>query len=207
MPYSAGYAIADVNALKALLAADLVNGYARLVISKGDWYGWDSGSTAIGDDDSVVEVASLPATGRFIRSIASQTTAPPSLARNTVAIVTSTLANAQIENIDVALGKSFDLYRITTNFPAWIRVYYTSADRTLDSGRSDTVNVQDYNSTIKIIHEVFTSVSLPSVYLNPVRRGASYEPAPSSNIAVAIKNISGSTRQINLSFTKLTLEN
>lgn len=68
MPYSAGYAIADIAALKALLAADLVNGYARWVISKNNWYGWNANSTAIGNDDSIIPITEVPEMGRFIKA-------------------------------------------------------------------------------------------------------------------------------------------
>lgn len=140
-------------------------------------------------------------------TISSNTSGGTALARNTVSVTTGILTSGQIANIDPDLGKSFDLYMITTDFPAWVRLYHTNADRSLDASRPDTTEVEDFNPAIKIIHEVFTSVANPTVFISPVRRGVSYETVPSSNIAVAVKNMSGSTRAITVSFTKLTLEN
>ncbi len=142
-----------------------------------------------------------------VLTISSNATSGTALARNTVTVTTGVLISGQIENLNPNLGKSFDLYQITTDNPAWVRVYYTSADRSLDSGRADTTEVEDFNPNVKIIHEVFTTLGKLSVSLDPIRRGASYESIPSPNIAVAIKNMSGITTPITVSFTKLTLEN
>lgn len=68
MVYQAGYAISDIASLKALTTADLVDGYARWVISKNTWYGWNSVSNALPNDDTVVAIASDPIVGRFIKS-------------------------------------------------------------------------------------------------------------------------------------------
>lgn len=71
MPYSAGYAIADIAALKALPLAELVNGYTRLVLSNPmtipTWYTWNSTSTATDDGNYVVSLTGNP-TGRFIKT-------------------------------------------------------------------------------------------------------------------------------------------
>ena len=66
MPYSAGYAIADIASLKALSASDLVDGYARWVVSKNTWYGWNANSTLIANDETIISINSAPNSGRFI---------------------------------------------------------------------------------------------------------------------------------------------
>lgn len=67
MPYQAGYAVSDINSLKALTIANLIPGYARWVTSKNSWYGWDGASTATSNDDTVVAINEAPANGRFIK--------------------------------------------------------------------------------------------------------------------------------------------
>lgn len=76
MPYSAGYAIADIASLKALSATGLVDGYARWVVAKSSWYGWNSSSTATADDDVIVQITENPTAGRFIRALPSLALAP-----------------------------------------------------------------------------------------------------------------------------------
>ena len=199
MPYSAGYAIADIASLKALSSADLVNGYARYVISRNTWYGWNAGSTLAANDDSVVATTDAPSSGRFIRGENLN-------ARKTITVTTPVIASGGIANIDPNLGKSFLLYFIESDKPTWVRVYHSANDRSLDSSRPDTTEVEDFNPSIKIVHEAFTTVAKPLVYFSPIRPGSSYESPPISNAPVAIKNMSGATNTISITFNVLTLE-
>ncbi|MBD2437372.1 hypothetical protein [Nostoc sp. FACHB-110] len=49
------YAIADIDALKALTSSQRTDGYARLVKSNPAWYVFIAASTAVADDDLVLE--------------------------------------------------------------------------------------------------------------------------------------------------------
>lgn len=68
---SAGYAIADIAALKAIGESARVHGYARLVESDGNgfpaWYMFNTTSTATPDNNLVVIPNDNPTVGRFLK--------------------------------------------------------------------------------------------------------------------------------------------
>ena len=59
MTVKIGYSISDVSAIKALPTALLLDGYARLCRSVNAWFSYNSTSTAVADDISIL----LPASG------------------------------------------------------------------------------------------------------------------------------------------------
>lgn len=68
---SAGYAIPDIAALKAIGANDRVDGYARLVKKDKDgfpaWYMFDASSTIAADDIIAILPNDNPTAGRYLR--------------------------------------------------------------------------------------------------------------------------------------------
>ena len=65
MTVKIGYSISDVSAIKALPTALLLNGYARLCRSVNAWFSYNSTSTAVADDISILLPAS--GTGRWFK--------------------------------------------------------------------------------------------------------------------------------------------
>ncbi|MDJ0677599.1 MAG: hypothetical protein QNJ36_19820 [Calothrix sp. MO_167.B42] len=72
MPPKTGYAIADINAIKAIPPEDRADGYSRLAKSYPStdpaWYTFIEASTANGDDDLVLLPNDNPTTGRWHKS-------------------------------------------------------------------------------------------------------------------------------------------
>lgn len=69
MPVTAGYSIADINALKAISTVDLVDGYTRKVISEKAWYMYLTTGTDTSDNLNIVTPNSN--VGRWYRNKAS----------------------------------------------------------------------------------------------------------------------------------------
>jgi hypothetical protein len=65
MTVKIGYSISDVSAIKALPTALLLDGYARLCRSVNAWFSYNSTSTAVADDISILLPAS--GTGRWFK--------------------------------------------------------------------------------------------------------------------------------------------
>lgn len=66
MAPSTGYAIADITALKAIVAADRADRYLLYVASVDSWYRFNSSSSAVGDDNLIVVPSS--GSGRWIKT-------------------------------------------------------------------------------------------------------------------------------------------
>lgn len=208
MPYSVGYAIADIASLKALSFDDLVSGYARWVISKSSWYGWDANSTASPDNDTVVVLDDNPqASGRFVRNIAvpNITGGVSALLRQSVTHTTSQLASQATEFVNLPLGKAFHVLRIATNNPAWVRIYAKLAYQSADSVRAENVEAPSGSG---IIAEAKTALSkLVCDFTDPMATGGNLENTPTSNIAVSITNRTANPAIITTTFTIIKIEN
>lgn len=136
--------------------------------------------------------------------ISANTGASANLARSSKNYATVIIEDNFTENGLIVLGKSFALVRIQTSSSAWIRVYSTVAYRTLDATRTKN---QDVTKGIGIMAEVITDSSNLIIDMNPAPLCASMEDTPSSAIAIAVTNLSGQRTSINVTFTKITLEN
>jgi hypothetical protein len=115
---------------------------------------------------------------------------------------TASLANNATGNITITGYKTYMMYRVNTNAAAWVRFYITDAARTADSSRSQGT---DPSAGAGVIAEVITSGS-ETVILSPGVLGYNDDATPSTNIYVAVTNLSGSTRTITVTTTLLQLE-
>lgn len=88
------------------------------------------------------------------------------LPRQTAAYTTGVLAAGATESVGtLALKKTSDLLVIATNYPAWVRVYGTAAQRTADASRSITV---DPAPGAGVFADVATTSAVPSIHMSPV---------------------------------------
>lgn len=200
MLYSTGYSVVGVNDLKALTSSNLSDRYLLFVGSKNAWYRWDANSILPGDEESVIELSPAVATGRWLKTGASSSF--PSLTQ--VSVTTSVLAPGALQNIDVNLGKQFDIISISTSVAAWVRVYGNAAYRTSDASRAST---EDATENHGIYAEIKTTPSALTNDFIPVVGGTSLEGVRQSLIPVAIANLTSTSQAITVTFVKVTKEN
>ena len=124
--------------------------------------------------------------------------------RSTASVTTTSIANNASTNVSITAGfKTYALLKITTDHPAWVRVYTDGASRTADSSRSQGT---DPTAGSGVIAEAITSASPQTVLVSPGTIGFSNETSPSTNIELAVTNLSGATRTITVTLTIVQLE-
>jgi len=127
----------------------------------------------------------------------------PLQTRGNVFNTTGVLGNNGTTNLTIAGGfRTYVLYKIQTSVAAWVRVYTDTAARTADSSRSQSV---DPTPGSGVIAEVITTGS-QVVLLSPGVIGFSNEGSPSTNIELAVTNLSGGSSAVTVTLTLLRLE-
>jgi hypothetical protein len=116
---------------------------------------------------------------------------------------TASLANNATGNISIIGFQSYGLYKVQCSHAAWIRIYTTDAARMADVNRSQGT---DPTPDAGVIAEVITNVADQTVNIAPAVLGYLDNNRVDNNIPVAVTNLSGTTRQISVSFTVSQLE-
>ena len=122
--------------------------------------------------------------------------------RQTVSHTTASIAPNAVENASVTINKTSDLLKITTDYPAWVRVYGTSAQRTADASRLIT---DDPAPGAGVFADVSTTAS-PTVLLSPIPVFANGDGTPANTAYLSVKNLDGSSRAITTTITFLPQE-
>lgn len=117
--------------------------------------------------------------------------------RTTASGTTSSIADAATENITISGFKGYFLYKIQTSAAAWVRLYSDSASRTADSGRSSST---DPSPGSGVIAEVITSGS-ETILISPGTIGFNNESPVTTDIPVAVTNLSGGTTTVTVTLT------
>ena len=123
--------------------------------------------------------------------------------RGNVTGTTGSLAQNAIGNITITGHKSYLLMNVALSAAGWIRLYTDSASRTNDASRSVG---EDPAPGSGVIAEVVTTASSLTQKISPFVPGGNMDGTPSTNIYVAIKNLSTSTQTITATLTILKLE-
>ena len=128
---------------------------------------------------------------------------PESKERGNVTGTTGSLAQSAIGNITITGHKSYLLMNVALSAAGWIRLYTDSASRTNDASRSVG---EDPAPGSGVIAEVVTTASSLTQKISPFVPGGNMDATPSTNIYVAIQNLSSSTQTITATLTILKLE-
>jgi len=126
-----------------------------------------------------------------------------SSSRGNVTGTTASLAQNAIGNITITGHKSYVLMNVALSAAGWIRLYTDSASRTNDASRSVG---EDPLPGSGVIAEVVTTASSLTQKISPFVPGGNMDSTPSTNIYVAIQNLSSSTQTITATLTILKLE-
>ena len=123
--------------------------------------------------------------------------------RGNVTGTTGSLAQNEIGNITITGHKSYLLLNVALSAAGWIRLYTDSTSRTNDASRSVG---EDPLPGSGVIAEVVTTASSLTQKISPFVPGGNMDGTPSTNIYVAIQNLSSSTQTITATLTILKLE-
>jgi len=122
--------------------------------------------------------------------------------RGTAAGTTASLANNATGNLTIVGFKGYILYKIQTSVGAWVRIYTDSASRTADASRLQT---SDPSPGSGIISEVITS-GAQTIVISPGTIGFNNESSPTTNIELAVTNLSGSSSTVTVTLTIVKIE-
>jgi hypothetical protein len=157
-----------------------------------------------------VDTASTPPTNdqALVWNASSSTWKPASLvglsSRITVQATTGiSIASNAAANCQVAGAKSYLLSKVTTNFPAWVRIYSDAASRTADASRTEG---NDPLPGSGVIAEVITSVGALTQLITPGVLGFNNDTVTTSTIYLAVTNKDSVSRIVNVNLTVLQLE-
>ena len=128
---------------------------------------------------------------------------PVAKVRGVVSGTTGSLAPNAIGNITITGHKSYLLMNVGLSTAGWFRLYTDSTSRTNDASRSLGL---DPTPGSGVIAEVVTTGLSTSIKVSPFVPGGNMDGTPSTNIYVAIKNLSTSTQTITATLTILKLE-
>ena len=126
-----------------------------------------------------------------------------STSRGVVSGTTGSLAQNAIGNITITGHKSYLLMNVGLSTAGWFRLYTDSASRTADATRSVG---EDPASGSGVIAEVVTTGLSTSIKVSPFVPGGNMDSTPSTNMYVAIKNLSSTSQAITANLTILKLE-
>ena len=124
-------------------------------------------------------------------------------ARSTASAATSSIGNNTTANISITGFKGYNLYKITSSHPAWIRLYTNDAARTADSARTQGT---DPTPDVGVVTEVITNTTSQTVILSPAVLGFNDENPVTTAIATAVTNLSGGANVITVTLSLVKTE-
>jgi hypothetical protein len=158
-----------------------------------------------------VDTASAPPTNNqaLVWNASSSTWRPATViglsSRTAVQATTGiSIASAATSNCQTIGAKSYLLSKVTTNYPAWIRIYSDGASRAADSSRTEG---NDPLPGSGVIAEVITSVGALTQLITPGVLGFNNDTITTSTIYLTVTNKDSVSRIINVDLTILQLEN
>ena len=124
--------------------------------------------------------------------------------RNTITTSTvGSIAPNSAQSIQLTGYKTYVLSNVTTNYPAWVRIYSNSSSRTADAARSIDV---DPLPGAGVIAEVITSPGLLSQRITPGVIGFNDDETVNSTVYISVVNKDTFARLVSVSVTLLQME-
>ncbi len=123
--------------------------------------------------------------------------------RSSVTASSLSLASGASANLNATGFKSYLLSKITTNFPAWVRIYSDSTSRTNDSSRAEG---NDPLPGSGVIAEVITTAGNLTQLITPGVMGFNNDDPVGEDVYIRVTNKDTVTRVIELNMTMLRLE-
>lgn len=158
-----------------------------------------SGSDAVNDDILVTAGTNIS----FTNVTAAGFTVNSSVSRNTASATTGSIGVGNTVNISIAAAKTYVLYSIETDYPAWVTLYTDSASRTADASRLETTDPLPGSG---VVAEVITTSGNLTQLITPGTIGFNNDGTPSSTVYAKVVNKHTSTVGIAVTIKYLKLE-
>ena len=126
-------------------------------------------------------------------------TAPTGLQTRGTALVTQSIANGAIANLNITTPKTYALMKIETSHAAWVTLYTSTSARTADASRSETT---DPTPGSGVLAEVITAGNVTQ----EITPGAFCWNSAGTTSYLKIVNKSGSTANVSVTLTFVKLE-
>jgi hypothetical protein len=123
--------------------------------------------------------------------------------RTSITASSLTLASSASANLNATGFKSYLLSKITTNFPAWVRIYSDATSRSNDSSRAEG---NDPLPGAGVIAEVITTAGNLTQLITPGVLGFNNDDPTSETVYIRVTNKDTVTRVIELDMSMLRLE-
>jgi hypothetical protein len=120
-----------------------------------------------------------------------------------IATTALSVSSGLTENCQVAGYKSYLLSKVSTNYPAWIRIYTDAASRTADASRLEGY---DPLPGAGVIAEVITTATALTQLITPGVIGFNNDTITTSTVYLAVTNKDSSSRVITVTLNLLQLE-
>lgn len=158
-----------------------------------------SGSDAVNDDILVTAGTNIS----FTNVTDAGFTVNSSVSRNTASATTGSIGVGDTGNISITAAKTYVLYSIETDYPAWVTLYTDSASRTADASRLET---QDPLPGSGVVAEVITTSGNLTQLITPGTIGFNNDGTLSSTVYAKVVNKHTSTVGISVTIKYLKLE-
>jgi len=126
----------------------------------------------------------------------------PAAYLRTTASVSGQILSGATASFNAIGFKGYTLYKIQTSHAAWVRIYSSNAARTADAPRLQT---DDPATDAGVIAEAIT-IGSQTVTVTPAIAGFNDESPPTTNIPMAVTNLTGFTANISVTLTLLQTE-
>ena len=123
--------------------------------------------------------------------------------RAIVSVTTASLANGDIEEGEITLGKTSFLLLAEADVGCWVRLYGTEGERAADSGRLIT---SDPTNDAPVLCELIFDDDHLSIPMAPLIGLTNRDGTPVTTIYYSIQNLAGSTGTVTVDFTRIILE-
>lgn len=117
--------------------------------------------------------------------------------------LTSSIAAGNTATVDIVGYKTYVLSKVSTDYPAWIRIYTDAASRTADLTRYEGT---DPLPGAGVVAEVITSAGFLTQSITPGVIGFNGDNVTTSTVYVSVTNKDTSARAVTVTLTLLQLE-
>ena len=123
--------------------------------------------------------------------------------RQTATGTTASLANDATADLSLAIRKVADILKVTTDYPSWVRIYGTDAQRAADASRLIT---EDPTPGSGCFFDGLTQTGALTITCSPVPVFVNGDATPANTAYLSIRNKSGASHAIQVDVTYLPQE-
>lgn len=159
-----------------------------------------SGSDTVNDDILVtagtnISISDVTTAGFTVNSSA--------YSRTTGINTTTSIGVGQTADLTISAAKTYVLYSVQTDYPAWVTLYVDTASRTADASRLENTDPLPGSG---VVAEVITTSGNLTQLITPGTVGFNNDGTPSANVYARVVNKDSQSRAIQVTLKYLKLE-